>query len=160
MKKYENRADPISNERNTMAFEDIRVHVRLKLFALWSSVMFFYIYADYFQLWQPGHLQGMLEGRRPFAGSPQGVLLGMSCVMAVPCLMPFLSVVLPVRLNRWLNIIFGVVYTLVMIAVVIVAIVTFNIPWYFYIMYGLIEIILTLLVVWYAWTWPKEASNR
>ena len=32
--------------------------------------MFFYIYADYFQLWQPGLLQGMLEGRRPFAGSP------------------------------------------------------------------------------------------
>jgi hypothetical protein len=32
-----------------MAFEDIRVHVRLKLVALWSSLMFFYIYADYFQ---------------------------------------------------------------------------------------------------------------
>ena len=53
-----------------MAFDDIRVHVRLKLVALWSSLMFFYIYADYFQLWQPGHLQGMLEGRRPFAGGP------------------------------------------------------------------------------------------
>ena len=38
-----------------MAFEDMRVHVRLKLSALWSSLMFFYIYADYFQLWQPGH---------------------------------------------------------------------------------------------------------
>ena len=42
-----------------MAFEDIRVHVRLKPVALWSSLMFFYIYADYFQLWQPGHLQGL-----------------------------------------------------------------------------------------------------
>ena len=31
-----------------MAFEDIRVHVRLKLVALWSSLMFFYIYADLF----------------------------------------------------------------------------------------------------------------
>jgi len=92
-----------------MAFEDIRVHVRFKLVALWSSLMFFYIYADYFQLWQPGHLQGMLEGRRPFAGTAQGVLLGMSSVMVVPCLMPFLSVVLPVRLSRWLNIIFGMV---------------------------------------------------
>ena len=138
-----------------MAFEDVRVHVRLKLVALWSSLMFFYIYADYFQLWQPGHLQGMLEGRRPFAGSPQGVLLGMSCVMVVPCLMPFLSVVLPVRLSRWVNILFGVVYTLVMVAVVALAR-----GWYFYTMYGLIEIILSLLVVWYAWTWPKEASNR
>src|SRR6516162_1638354 len=145
----------ITTGSSTMAFEDIRVHVRLKLFALWSSLMFFYIYADYFQLWQPGHLQGMLEGRRPFAGSPQGVLLGMSCVMVVPCLMPFLSVVLPVRLSRWVNILFGVVYTLVMVAVVALAR-----GWYFYTIYGLIEIILSLLVLWYAWTWPKKASNR
>jgi len=27
-------------------------------------------------------------------------------------------------------------------------------------MYGLIEIILSLLIVWYAWTWPKEARNQ
>ena len=75
--------------------------------------------------------------------------------MIVPCLMPFLSVVLPVRLSRWLNIVFGVVYILVMVAVVAAAH-----GWYFYTMYGLIEILLTLLIVWYAWTWPKEASNQ
>jgi len=82
-------------------------------------------------------------------------LLGMSCVMVVPCLMPFLSVVLPVRLSRWVNILFGMVHTLVIVAVVALAR-----GWYFYNMYGVIEIILSLLVVWYAWTWPKEASNR
>jgi len=142
-----------------MALEDIRVHVRLKLFALWSSLMFFYLYADYFKLWQPGQLQGMLAGRRPFPGNPQGVLLVMASVMVVPCLMPFLTVVLPARLSRWLNIIFGVLYTLVMLAVVIASIVGSETRWYSYIMYGLIEIVLTLLVIWYAWTWPKEANN-
>jgi len=75
--------------------------------------------------------------------------------MVVPCLMPFLSVVLPVRLSRWVNILFGMVHTLVIVAVVALAR-----GWYFYNMYGVIEIILSLLVVWYAWTWPKEASNR
>ena len=138
-----------------MTLDDMKVHVRLKLFALWSSLMFFYIYADYFQLWQPGHLQGMLAGRRPFAGNPQGALLEMASVMIVPCLMPFLSVVLPARLSRWLNITFGVVYTLV-----IVAVVAFARGWYFYTLFGLIEIILTLLVIWYAWTWPKEPSDQ
>ena len=34
-----------------MAFEDIRVHVRLRLFALWCSIMFFYIYGDYIELY-------------------------------------------------------------------------------------------------------------
>ena len=31
---------------NALVFEDIKVHVRFKLFALWCSVMFFYIYGD------------------------------------------------------------------------------------------------------------------
>ncbi len=138
---------------NTMAFEDISVHVRFKLFALWSSVMFFYIYGDYFQLWETGQLQQMIAGKMPFAANSQGVLLGMAGVMIVPSLMPFLSLVLPVRLNRWLNIIFGGIYSLIMI-------VAFKSGWYFYILFGVIEIILTLLIVWYAWTWPKEANNR
>jgi hypothetical protein len=38
-------------------------------------------------------------------------------------------------------------------------IIAFKSGWYFYILVGVIEIILTLLIVWYAWTWPKEASN-
>ena len=71
--------------------------------------MFFYIYGDYFELYEPGSLQEMIAGRMPFAAVSQGVLLGMAGVMVVPSLMPFLSLVLPVRLNRWLNIIFGVV---------------------------------------------------
>jgi hypothetical protein len=143
----------ITTRGTPLAFEDIRVHVRLKLFALWSSVMFFYIYGDYFELYESGRLQEMIAGRMPFAAISQGVLLGMAGVMVVPSLMPFLSLVLPVRLNRWLNIIFGVIYSLIMV-------VAFKSSWYFYILFGVIEIILTLLIVWYAWTWPKEASNR
>jgi hypothetical protein len=113
----------------------------------------FYIYGDYFQLYETGQLRQMIAGRMPFAAISQGVLLGMAGVMIVPSLMPFLSLVLPVRLNRWLNIIFGVIYSLIMV-------VAFKSSWYFYIQFGVIEIILTLLIVWYAWTWPKETSNR
>ena len=139
-----------------MSFDDVRVHVRLKLFALWSSAMFFYIYGDYFQLWQPGHLQGMLAGQLFFPGSPQWVLLGGASVMIIPSLMPFFALVLPVRLNRWLNIIFGVVYSLIMLAVIVAS----KAGWYFYTMYAVIEIILTLLIVWSAWTWPKQAGDQ
>ena len=135
-----------------MAFEDVRVHVRLKLFALWSSVMFFYIYGDYFQLYRPGKLQEVIAGRMPFGAISQATLLGMGSAMVVPGLMPFLSLVLPARVNRWLNIIFGAVYSVIMILAI-------KSGWHFYILFGLIEITLTLLIVWYAWTWPTQASN-
>ena len=136
-----------------MPLEDLKIHVRLKLFALWCSVMFFYIYGDYFELYQPGKLQGMLAGSGPFGRVSQAVLLGMSTIMIVPSLMPFLSLVLPPRINRLLNIAFGALYTTVMVLAIRGA-------WHFYLFYGLIEIALTLLIVWYAWTWPKRPSGR
>jgi hypothetical protein len=139
------------------AFEDIKVHVRVKLFALWSSVMFFYIYGDYFQLYEPGQLQEVISGRMAFGPISQGVLLGMAAVMIIPSLMPFLSLALPIGVNRWVNIVFGAVYGAIMVVVVILSIKGGG--WYFYICFGLIEITLTVLIVWYAWTWPKQPAR-
>ena len=132
-----------------MTFEDIRVNVRLQLFGLWCSVLFFYLYGDYFQLYQPGQLQGMFAGRTAFGSVSQAALLGMAAIMIIPSLMPFLSLALPASLNRWLNVVAGVLYTSIMILAI-------RGGWHFYILYGLIEITLTSLVVWYAWTWPRQ----
>jgi hypothetical protein len=129
--------------------EDVKIPVRFKLFALWSSVMFFYIYGDYFELYQPGKLQGMMTGKMAFGAISQGILLGMSALLAIPGLMVFLSLVLPLRVNRWMNIVLGAVYTVVMVLAVQGA-------WHFYVFYGLVEITLTSLIVWFAWTWPRQ----
>jgi hypothetical protein len=129
-------------------YEDVKVPVRLKLFALWCSVMFLYIYGDYFELYQPGKLRGMMDGSTAMGAVSQGVLLGMSAIMVIPCVMPFLSLVLPAGANRWVNVIFGAVYTVIMILAI-------RGGWHFYVVYGVIEIVLTLLVVWFAWTWPR-----
>ena len=134
-----------------MAFEDITVPVRFKLFALWVSVLFFYVYGDYFELYQPGKLQQMLAGRMPLGAISQGVLLGMSAVMVIPSLMPFLSLILPAGVKRWANIVFGTLYTVTMILAI-------RGGWHFYVFFGVIEIILTLLIVFYAWTWPKQPA--
>jgi hypothetical protein len=56
------------NSRSTMArtlLHDIPVHVRFKLAGLWSALMFCYIYGDYFGLYVPGKLKGMLAGEGP-----------------------------------------------------------------------------------------------
>jgi hypothetical protein len=141
------------DKRDASAFEDIKVPVRFKLFALWTSVMFFYIYGDYFELFQPGKLQDMLSGRTPLGPMSQGVLLGMSAIMVIPSLMPFLSLVLPAGVNRWVNIVFGAVYSVIMILVI-------RGGWHYYVFFGLIEITLTVLVVWYAWTWPRQNPSH
>ena len=139
----------MTQQRTRPPFDDIKIHVRFKLFALWSALMFCYIYGDYFELYQPGKLQGMIAGGMSPGGTTQGVLLGMAAVMAVPSLMVFLSLVLPPRVNRWVNIILGAIYTAIMILAM-------RGGWHFYIFFGLIEITLTALIIWYAWTWPRQ----
>ena len=135
------------------ALEDLKMNVKIKISALWASVMFCYIYADYFGLYVPGTLQGMLNGKMgPLGPTTQGVLFGTSVMMAIPSVMIFLSVASKSKLNRWLNIIFGAIYT------VIILITMWD--WAFYIFFGIIEVLLTGLIVWYAWTWPNQAMQR
>jgi hypothetical protein len=130
--------------------DDYKVHTRIKLAALWASVMFCYIYADYFGLFSPGQLASMNKGVIPPLGrSTDGVMIFVSTMMVIPSLMIFLSTVLPPWPNRLLNILFGAVYT---------AIISLTM-WSgaHFIFYGVIEIALTLLVVFYAWTWPRRS---
>lgn len=132
--------------------DDVKVPQKIKLSALWSSVMFCYIYGDYFELYQPGKLQEMISGKTALGAATQGTLMGMAAVMAVPSLMIFLPLVLPPRINRWVNIILGAVYTMIMIIAI-------QGSWYFYIFFGLVEIALTISIIWCAWTWPRKPAH-
>lgn len=133
--------------------DDVRVPTRYKLSALWTSVMFFYIYADYFELYIPGKLQGMLAGQMvPIGPVTQGVLLGTTVMLAVPCLMIFLSVALRASVTRWLNIALGGIYSAIQLAVISGS------GWTFYVAMGLLETALTALIVWIAWKWPRGSA--
>ncbi|MEO7066379.1 MAG: DUF6326 family protein [Rhodanobacter sp.] len=134
---------------SALTLSDIKLHVRFKLSALWASLMFCYIYGDYFGLYVPGQLQGMLDGGGPIGPVSQASLVGVALLLALPGLMVFLSITLPPRLCRWLNIALGLFYTAVMLVTMLGA-------WWFYITLGVIEIVLSLLIVAYAWRWPKN----
>jgi len=129
-----------------------RVPVSLKLSALWASVMSCYIYGDFLGLYRPGDLKGILAGEGLLGPASQGSLLAVAILIAVPAVMIFLSLALPPRLARWLNILVGVLLT---------AIVLMTIPgsWAFYVFLSVIEVVLQSLAVWYAWRWPRNAST-
>lgn len=132
--------------------DDVKVHVKMKISALWVSVMFCYLYGDFFWLYQPGKLQAMLEGKMaPFGPVTQGVLLGTTISMTIPAAMVFLSLGLRANVSRWLNIIVGVLYTLFVLA-------TMPGAWAFYLFLGSVDVVLTSLIVWYAWTWPRQEA--
>src|SRR5688572_33246880 len=105
-----------SSRKAATVLDDVKIHVKMKISALWVSVMLCYIYGDYFGLYKPGKLEGMLQGRMgPLGATTQGVLLGTSILMAIPGVMVFLSLVLKPGVNRWVDIVLGVIYTLIIL---------------------------------------------
>ncbi|HKT42685.1 MAG TPA: DUF6326 family protein [Rhodanobacteraceae bacterium] len=127
--------------------------IQLKLAMLWASVVFCYIYGDYFGLYVPGTLQSMLDGRMgPLGPTTQNVLLGTTVLMAIPSLMPIACLMLRPGWNRVANLLFGLVYSVVMALTLAGA-------WRFYQLLGVVEILLTLAVCWYAWKWPRVSQN-
>ena len=133
--------------------DDPKIPVRFKLAALWASLMFCYVYGDYFGLFKPGALQGMLDGHMgPLGPTTQAVLLGTSLLMAVPSVMVFLSLALPAGICRWTSILLGLAYTLIMA-------VSMPGAWTFYLALGVIEIVLSLSIAWHAWRWPRQAVS-
>ena len=134
--------------------EDQKINVKFKLLALWTSVMFCYIYGDYFELYVPQKVEGLISGANMLA-SPTNLFLA-SVLLAIPALMICLSILLKPAINRWLNIIFGILFTSIMILIAISSISA----WYtFYVFLAILESLITLLIVWYAWKWPKKMPD-
>lgn len=132
------------------AFEDININVKLKIAALWVSFMFLYIYVDYFHLYMPGSVQDILAGKMYVFDITQTALLIALVSVTIPALMIFLSVVLSAKVNRWVNIIIAAVY---------IPYTLFNLAgetWLHMVLGAIVEVAILLLIISYAWKWPKQ----
>ncbi|MGC1524568.1 MAG: DUF6326 family protein [Phormidesmis sp.] len=133
--------------------EDIKVNVKLKLATLWASVMFLYIYVDYFHLYMPGSIEDILAGKVFVFDITQVVLLIGLASVTIPALMIFLSVALTAKVNRQTNIIVAAVY---------IPFTLFNLAgeaWMHMVFGAAVEVVLLLLIISYAWKWPKQKAG-
>ncbi|MCY1521929.1 hypothetical protein D9M68_567680 [compost metagenome] len=136
---------------NQHHLEDIRINVKIKLSAFWTAVTLCYLYGDYFELYVPGKVQGLLNGYN-LLNSPQK-LLSAAVLLAIPAIMVFLSILLKPNINRALNIIFGGLFTIIMLFIAF----TSFVPWKaFYCFLALTESLITTAIIWHAWKWPKQ----
>ena len=131
--------------------ENPKVNIRIKLAALWASVIFCYLYGDYFELYTPEKVNNLITGENNL-DSPTKLLIA-SIILAIPSVMVAASIILKPKINRILNILFGTLFTLMMLFIGINSMT----EWYsFYVFLAFLESIITFLIVWYAWKWPKE----
>jgi Family of unknown function (DUF6326) len=124
---------------------------RIKLAALWTVVMFNMTFADIIGFMNPGTLERMMNGDVGFTITPELLLL-FSVLTAVPITMIFLSLVLPVRTNRWFN-----TLAVVLTTIWIVGGLTASLSYFFFMF---VEIVSMLGVLWYAWRQLDTSVNR
>jgi hypothetical protein len=132
--------------------EDTKFHVKLKIAHIWTSFMFLYIYVDYFHLYMPDSLNDILKGKVFAFEITQTFLLIALIGVIIPVLMIFLSTALPAGINRSTNIIVSIIYIPYML---------FNLAgetWVHMFLAAAVEVILLLLIIWYAWNWPKKET--
>jgi hypothetical protein len=126
----------------------------VKLSTLWIFAMLNYIYADVTSLMDPKALKQVLTG---YVGSLQitdGFLLGAAILMETAIAMVLLCRILPYSVNRWANIIVGILHTAAVLASMLLG----STPAAYYIFFAVIEICCTLFIVGYAWLWPPQAK--
>jgi cytochrome bd-type quinol oxidase subunit 2 len=121
---------------------------RIKLSGLWVALMLTYLLGDVLRIFSGDFAAGEISGLE----ISQSMYLGMAVLMVIPILMVFLSLTLPAKANRWVNIIlaaFFFVFNLI------------GLPTYpslydqFLILVGLG---FNTLTIWYAWKWSKQAG--
>ena len=139
-----------SEKKTATILEDAKINVKIKLAALWLTVNLLYIYVDVYSFFRPGIIEDAIAGKVWKFQITQVWLLGVIILMTIPSLMVFLSLVLPAKVNRWTNIIVGILHIVLALGT------TIGESWAYYIFASIVEAVLLLLVVWYAWKWPKE----
>jgi len=135
--------------------EDFKINVKIKLAALWASVMFCYIYEDYFELYVPKRIERIISGES-LLNTPVK-LLGASLVLIIPALMIFLSILLQPKLSRFFNLVFGTLYTLLIVWIAV----NYSDRWLrFAMVFAIVESLITSIIVWYAWKWPRQKVSN
>ncbi|GAA3030938.1 hypothetical protein Aglo01_37770 [Actinokineospora globicatena] len=128
--------------------------MKAKIAAAWTSIMFLYAYVDIIAFFKPGVVDNILAGRVWEFEVSQALLTTFLVLMAIPILMVVLSMTLPARANRVTNLV---------VASVQIPYAGFNVvgePWTLF--YGLgvaLEVILLVIILRWAWTWPRTAPS-
>jgi Family of unknown function (DUF6326) len=133
-------------------FEPSHVNVRIKISALWTSMLFVFAYVDLFSLYRPDFRADVEAGEIGGFTVNQSFLLGTTVYVVIPSLMVFCALILRPRVNRIANIALSIVYALTIIAGAIG-------EWNYYILGSAVEVALLAAIVYYACTWPKEATR-
>ena len=131
------------------------IPVQAKLAAAWTSLMFFYIYIDYFHLYKPGAIDQIRGGDIFDFHIAPTLMIIFVLVIGIPALMVMLSMTLPARANRTLNLVVASLY--IPVTVFNAAGASWDWAGYYGVTIG-VEVLILAFILRSAWAWPRTPS--
>lgn len=140
----------MNTENSTQnGFIEFKTPVNIRLAGLWATLMFMYIYVDYFHLYMPNVLSDLQAGRVFTFDITQDFLLFALVSVSIPAIMIFLSLALPAKINRIVNLSIASLY---------IPYTLFNLvgeAWLHMYVAALLEVVLLGFIIMYACKWPR-----
>ena len=135
-----------TNKKTARIIEDVQI----KLSALWVALMFVWQQGDALRLYSGDAIGGVVDTGNMM--SPEMLWMISAIWMTIPVVMLFLSLTLNYPVNRWANIIVGIFF------VVINLVGLSAYPWGYDKFLIIVGLVFNVLIVWYAWKWPKQEA--
>jgi hypothetical protein len=149
---FNHKGEKMNSNRKTAG---IRLDVRIILAVLWVAGMLSSLNGDTYRLSDADALQSLLAKTGPIVASPE-LLLVMSIIFVVPIFMSVLTLTLKYPVSRWANRILGILYAMIILAFWVLGFVLRSAG--YEIIWSTAQLVFALLVVWYAWKWPKQEA--
>jgi len=124
--------------------------LKVKLAVLWLLEEATYLAYMTLGSLEPGAIERVIAGELDGTQITPELLLLLAIVLLVPIVMAFFSLILKDSINRWANIIIGIVFGVLEL----LALTTLSSAWA--ILMTLLKVVFALLIAWYAWKWPKK----
>ena len=127
--------------------------MKLKISVLWIISSLIDLGAGLLSFMEPGMIEDLMEGEVAGMTITPEFLLLFAILVLIAVIMPFLTLILEDKTNRWTNIILGIVFT---------ALSVIDLKDYiekqssYAILLTLAGMAVTALIAWYAWKWPKQ----
>lgn len=144
--------EKMDSNKKTTELEDIKINVKLKISALWIAMMFIFAYVDIFGFFRQDIIDGIMVGKVATFQINQVFLFLTTLYIVIASIMVFLSLVLKPNVNRWTNIIVSVLYIVTILGSCM------GETWAYYIFGSILECLLLLMIILYAWKWPKQEN--
>jgi hypothetical protein len=103
------------------------------------------------RLLQAGQIEDIVSGEISGIDITEGFLFAVSVYVAIASVMIFLTLVLRPAAARWSNVVLAILYITTIVAAAIG-----ESAYYWFL--SVVEIAALVLIVRYAWTWPRSAS--